>query len=214
MTPTVADLRGPARVLVVCRANVCRSPTATLLLRRWLPNDSTIDMASAGWDAAAEGRWCPSARALVHEDDDARELAETHRARLLDHEMVLAADLVLAADRRSRAEVARRAAGHTAHLFTLTEAALLAAAVAERRGADVHDLAQLVEEMDAARGTVSLPQARVSRWPGRSRPGIDIPDAHSSSPKIGHRWLNNHTYAVTAMLGRSIAPAGRSGVPD
>lgn len=94
-------------VLIVCHANVCRSPAAEQLFRTGL-----------GEHAAARGRAVHSAglRALEGADMDPvmqRLLAERgvavgeHRARRLTSRLVRAADLVLVTERRQVAEVER-----------------------------------------------------------------------------------------------------------
>lgn len=77
------------RILVVCTGNVCRSPVAAAMLQRHLPC-STVQSAGLG--------------ALVGQpvDTQARQLAEAdgldldaHRARQLDDDLLVGADLVL-----------------------------------------------------------------------------------------------------------------------
>jgi protein-tyrosine phosphatase len=79
-------------VLVVCTGNICRSPTATIVLRKTLEHDQ-IEVVSAGLSAVAGQGICQSAAATLkrhgHEDTG-------HVARQLDVVMVRRADLILA----------------------------------------------------------------------------------------------------------------------
>jgi protein-tyrosine phosphatase len=107
-------------VLVVCSANICRSPMAEHLLRA----RSGLDVASAG-TAALVGRPIDSASAHA-----LRELgidAGDHVARQLGPALVDAADLVLTATLRHRAEVIADSPTATSKTFTIREFARLAA---------------------------------------------------------------------------------------
>jgi protein-tyrosine phosphatase len=79
-------------VLVVCTGNICRSPTAEIVLRKTLLHRQ-IEVVSAGLSAVAGHGMCQSAAAVLkrngHEDF-------VHVARQLDASMVRRADLILA----------------------------------------------------------------------------------------------------------------------
>src|SRR5690349_18216691 len=98
------------RVLVVCRANICRSPTAQLLLRRQLETRSLaklIEVSTAG-DGVVPGRqWCSEAAKRVSPGADRDELLASHRATALSLEQIVSSDLVLTAARAQRASVVR-----------------------------------------------------------------------------------------------------------
>lgn len=106
-------------VLVVCSANICRSPMAEFLLRA----RSGLTVGSAGTNALA-GRPIDSASAHA-----LRELgvdSTGHAARHLTPELVAAADLVLTATQRHAVEVVALAGDAAPRTFTLREFARLA----------------------------------------------------------------------------------------
>lgn len=196
------------QVLVVCRANVCRSPTLALLLDRYPGLD--IEVRTAGWRVDPRLPWCDQSRALVPPGADADDLAATHRPTLLSADQVAGADLVLAADRRTRAEIARLAPGRTARMFTAIEAAHLLAAVAAQGSTAGVPLAELTTRLDDVRGLVELPVARESRWSWRVRPGVDLLDPHSTAHRVTHRQLLPRLEQVAASLAAGLDhPAGR-----
>lgn len=91
------------RILVVCVGNICRSPTAEILLRHRLPN---LDVASAGIGALVGRPMDATAQAVLsaHHLDGSQ-----HVARQLDDDMITGADLILAMERTHIDTVVRRA---------------------------------------------------------------------------------------------------------
>lgn len=103
----------PARLLVVCTGNVCRSPAAVAVLRRAFP-DAVVTSAGT--------------RALVGAPADERiaRVAEAHglflwghHAAQLTREMVAEADLVLTAAREHRSAAVALEPGALRRAFTL-----------------------------------------------------------------------------------------------
>jgi protein-tyrosine-phosphatase len=187
----IGEDRGITRfqILLVCRANVCRSPTAQLLLFRRLRANHLTELAqvlSAGTVAEPGQPWCDTAARWVTNGNDRSEMLKRHASRQLDRAMVQDADLVLTAARVERAAVVQLVPQATPRTFTLREAAALAAAVIEqldgpksqRAGPDPSAGAQFVvspfpidamaderlrwltSEMNSARGLVRMPQGR------------------------------------------------------
>lgn len=134
------------RILVVCTANICRSPAAAALLSRELA-DRPVAVHSAGVAAQAGQPACDLSSALVGEfvareyggtTDSELSVVESstdgpadrgvtplgrHRSRLVDAEMLSDAGLILALDRSHRAELARVDPASRARTFTLRQAA-------------------------------------------------------------------------------------------
>lgn len=115
-------LAGPARVLVVCTGNICRSPLAEALLRTRLaardvgPDQVLVE--SAGVRAmVGEPMTTPAARELAGLGGDGAEL----RACQLEPDIVRRADLVLTAQRHHRASVAQLVPAAVRWTFTLRE---------------------------------------------------------------------------------------------
>lgn len=165
-------------VLVVCSANVCRSPTCEIAMRRAAAAaglDDLVSVASAGLRVEIGAARCDQAEAWL------REPLPPHVGRETTPEVLAAADLVLAVDRTVRDECARLGPSSRPRLFTVRQGALLAATVADAlmsgklppdapplpEGPDDR-LAWLVGEMDAARVELG----------GRSAAEDDIADQH------------------------------------
>ena len=92
------------RILVVCIGNICRSPTVEYLLRHRL-GERPIRVSSAGL-GALEGRPIdPLAGTLLSEHGID---ASAHRARQLEDQHVIDADLILAMQREHLSTMAKR----------------------------------------------------------------------------------------------------------
>lgn len=171
-----------SRLLVVCTANVCRSPATALLLRRRLAQAGAgvpVALATAGTAPRPGAPCCPVAAGMVAPDGDAG--LAGHASRAVTREDVEAASLVLVMERAHRAVVARTCPTASPRTFTLREAAHLAGTVRAGAG-EATDLPSLVAAMHAARGASPLPRpARSLTDRLRRRPGpdpYDVPDAH------------------------------------
>ena len=84
------------RVLVVCVGNICRSPTAEFLLRHRLTRKDIV-VESAGLAALVGNPIDPMAERLLVEHGLS---AASHVARQITADMINAADIVLAMDKR------------------------------------------------------------------------------------------------------------------
>ena len=122
----------PFEVLVVCTANVCRSPLAERVIGTRFADaahdgrihDHLLLLRSAGTDAEPGDPMCPQSAALVHY------VPQEHRARLIQPRLLASAGLIVTADRYHRGECARMWPECRPRLFTLTQAAALAEIVA------------------------------------------------------------------------------------
>lgn len=116
----------PARILVVCTGNVCRSPLAERLLRHRLTAelgpDAPVDVASAGTRGLVGEPMTPEAAAeLLSLGGDPVGSA----GRRLSASLVAEADLVVTAARAHRGEVAQLHPKALRYTFTLRELARL-----------------------------------------------------------------------------------------
>lgn len=171
------------RLLVVCTANVCRSPLAERVLRHRL--GGRIAVSSAGVRAIEGAPMCAVSATELPDGVD-----PTHVARQVVGTDVRRSDLVIAMEREQRGALVREAPGTQGSVFTLREAAALAGALAAR-GQRLPDLAAVARAMHGQRGLVTVPAdpAPARRWWQRPVPPEDpltIVDGHGS-PEPEHR---------------------------
>ncbi|GAB3078145.1 hypothetical protein [Phycicoccus sp. Root563] len=186
------------KVLVVCGSDACLAPAAAFALRSGLLDAGgveAVEVGTAGVRAEPGGSLCAeAARAMV--GSGSPEPRWAHHPRQITAAVVAEAEVILATERRYRS-APRVLDVHSAHrTFTVLEAAVLGAAVLQRRGSDLaaqarharvaqdaaSQFAWLVEEMDSLRGLVTMPAQR-HRWLGRTPRslvvGIDVLDPHT-----------------------------------
>ena len=174
------------RLLVVCTANVCRSPLAARTLERALDGSGLgpIAVSSAGTRALEGEAMCP----VSAEDLDAGDagFAAEHRARQLTGDLVRGADLVLTMEREQRSAAVQAAPGSQSKVFTLREAEALLGVLAQRDGEPPVDLMALARAMHSVRGLAPLVPAEPVKRRWWSRPvepedPMTIVDGHGRS---------------------------------
>ncbi|SDF26874.1 protein-tyrosine phosphatase [Blastococcus aurantiacus] len=131
MTEPRDDRAPDPSILVVCTANVCRSPAAEVLLRAALGPASRIAVGSAGLRARVGEPMAPEMARLLSVP------AETVRARQFAAEAAREAGLVLTMTRAHRAAVVSAVPAALRRTFTLREFAALVE-LAEEAGAVPH----------------------------------------------------------------------------
>ena len=172
-------------VLVVCTANVCRSPLAARLLGETLQ----VPVFSAGSRARFADPACPVANPGIR-----------HRSVPLERAHVRAASLVLGAAREHRSAAVALVPSAQTRSFTLLQAARLAAwltaegVVAPAGLGPADRLTWWVEELDAARGDAPRVDAEDD----------DLPDPHLSSAR--HDLVLPRLTAAVQSLGTILAP--------
>jgi protein-tyrosine phosphatase len=155
-------------VLVVCTANVCRSPLAARLLTSSLD----VPVLSAGARAVPGLPACPSALALTPSGDHANR--SDHASVPLEAGHVRSVSLVLGAAREHRSAAIALVPNAQRKAFTLLQAARLAAWLADQgvkappELAGEERLAWWVDELDAVRGDAPRGDAGED----------DLPDPH------------------------------------
>lgn len=192
----------PFQMLLLCTANVCRSPLAAALMRHRLGDETcgSISVDSAGVEAVHNSPPCLRAVRLLRRWGI--EVADGTVARAVGLDELEQSHLLLCADRKVVGHVRALRPESRGRLFTIREAATLLPAVTaglasggppgglgfglrpEPQGADTAArLTWLVEEMDAARGLVTMNERHPRRaFPvGRGREPLssyDVPDPH------------------------------------
>ena len=119
-------------VLLVCQANVCRSPSAEALFEHRIDSlalAGSLAFSSAGVRPEPAAGWCRTALSYVRRRGC--QPAPDHVPRRLDVDLIEPADLVLAMSRRERAAIVRLVPTAAPRTFTLVEAAALAEAVVD-----------------------------------------------------------------------------------
>ncbi|GAA3088703.1 hypothetical protein [Streptosporangium carneum] len=163
------------RILFVCTGNICRSPLAERLARSALLRCPEFQVASAGTHAEPGMRMDERARrVLLRLGGD----PEGFVSQPLTQELVAAADLVLTATVRHRAEAVDRHLAAATRAFTIAEFGALVRAVPERTVVRHDDpvlrARALVAEARSLRGLVRVDQPdipdpyRRSRWAHRA----------------------------------------------
>jgi protein-tyrosine-phosphatase len=175
---------------------------------------------SAGTAASAGQPMCASSAAYLRRLDGGDAFAAQHRSQLLSESLIRTAGLVLVTSQAERSAVARMDTEARSRTFTMVEAGLLIEATL--RGEDPlqappDGLAQLVDAMNARRGTVLAPE-RPGIVPGivqrlrrreHAPSSYDIGDVHTGTARWHRPVLNDLSWtarhlneAVTAIIER------------
>jgi protein-tyrosine phosphatase len=186
-----------ASILIVCTANVCRSPYAAALLTDHAARSgrSGVRIQSAGTRAADGQSLCSGASALLRTGGVGRDAADDHRSRKLELDLVRGAELILVASLEHRSEIAYADAAARRRTFTFKEAAAYLgelASLGRHAGAvPVGDgaLFQIAEAMNSLRGTVAIreglpvaPRLLLRQGDLSAQRRLDIRDGHLQGP--------------------------------
>lgn len=185
MTKPRDDRAPEASVLVVCTANVCRSPAAEVLLRTALGPESRIAVGSAGLRARVGEPMAPEMARLLGVP------AGTVRGRQFAPEAARDAGLVLTMTRAQRAAVVSAVPAALRRTFTLREFAALVE-LAEEAGAVPH-----TEPGERLRDLVRLaPRYRGLRSAG---PDDDVDDPYGQAAPVYAHALDELRASVTVV---------------
>lgn len=193
----MGEVPAPVEVLVVCTANICRSPAAAALLKRSVGGDG-IRVSSAGLEARVGSPMDNMMARLIGG------ATEQFAARQVTPAMIQDADLVLVMTRDQRSAVVGRVPAAVRRTFTLREFA---------------DLAVLVQQSDdRPEGTspadrllalaAAAPRLRGSRGAGAVD---DIEDPYGRGEQANATAAAEIARAVGDLAGtlRTDVPAGR-----
>lgn len=196
-------------MLVVCTANICRSPAAARLLADLF--GPGVRVHSAGVRAVGGAPACAQATDWLLRKEGTfprgrhRAARSEHASRLLVADDVRAASLVLTAAREHRAAVARLVPAAQVSTFTLAQAARIAAWRSQQGAAGVPAgapgdapgrLAWLARELDAGRGMAPRPADDAED---------DIADPHLSgvSHEVAMQQVHDAVHALALLLSGS-----------
>lgn len=162
-------------VVVVCAANICRSPYAAFLLQAAMPG---LLVTHAGVSAQVGRGICPSVAERLEGLGGGPEFVAEHSSRRLGAADVAQASLILTSSEAERSAVAVLDPSARPRTFTFVEAAHLLRACVSSIEQDA-DMTAVVRLIHGQRGRAVLPEARLASWPWRrAAHGVDVPDAH------------------------------------
>lgn len=177
-------------ILIVCAANVCRSPMAEFAIRSVFgarAGFGHVAVASAG--VRVEGAR-PACREVVafRREPMWQQLGSRHLARGLESDMIREAALVVTATREQRSMVVAEAPECRGTVFTLREALWLGRDYERDASTPApHAVAAFREHIDGMRGLRQLPTPRRHRlWPRAVADPLDIPDGHGLRARAHH----------------------------
>jgi protein-tyrosine phosphatase len=163
-------------VLIVCTANICRSPLAEYLLEeafRTAPGFEAVTVGSAGIHPIRNGHICSSVFA-TRSGEQWREFTDNHTSLRATTNKVVQARLILTASRSSRAAVAKLDPDARSRTFTLREAEWLGSDfvhASELSGVDVID--EYAAYLNGQRGIKPRPRPKTGLF-GRPVKGDDL----------------------------------------
>ncbi|WP_162850920.1 hypothetical protein [Amnibacterium kyonggiense] len=195
-------------LLVVCTANVCRSPLAQRTLQHALAGSPLGDVvvSSAGTRALEGEAMCPVSAEDLDPGDTA--YATEHRARQLTGVLVREADLILTMEREQRSAAVQAAPGSQAKVFTLREVEALLGVLADRAGEPPADLPALAKALHSVRGLAPLVPTEPVKKHWWSRPvepedPMTIVDGHGRS-REEHTAAADQVRATADRVGAAI----------
>lgn len=199
-------------ILLVCAANVCRSPLAELTLRERFAavGGAQPELLSAGVSAARGDAICAQV-ARLHGEPRWRELAGWHRSQPLEPEMVRRATLVLTASRAIRSAVVAAAPERRDAVFTLREAVWLGRGFRRPEHLSPGAALQTFQtHLDGMRGLRPLPQSRWRLHWERTQEPFDIRDGHGGRGAAHRRALHAVAEAVDEIADLVLPRAPRT----
>lgn len=195
-------------ILIVCTANICRSPLAQILMETGVDERLGIRVESVGTHARGGDPICDLAADRLSSHGYAQQ-ATSHRARSVEADVMEQAGLILTASREVRSEIVRLSPRVRDRTYTLREAAHRGSgfqprAVTRRGGAVVSYAAHL----DQARAMMPPVPATRSVWRrgGRSEDTMSILDGHVARGRAHRMALD----AVTESVETIVAQLNRS----
>ncbi|WP_413319354.1 hypothetical protein AA0Z99_03105 [Agrococcus sp. 1P02AA] len=200
-----------AGILVVCMANVCRSPLAEIALLRGFDGVEGFEglrVTSAGVGARESRGICRAvAQRVAGTAWEAH--ADQHRARALEPSAVREADLVLTASREVRAAVVAAVPERRRRIVTLREAVWLGTGFARAPGLRGSAAVEAFQQhIDGLRGMRAAPTAQRSRWFSTPDDPLDIVDGHTMGRRAHAATLQATEQAAASIAALVVGAAG------
>lgn len=197
-----------ARLLMVCRANVCRSPLSEFVATQRFAG-SGVAVSSAGTDAAVGQTLCHRVEKAIAGRPGGADFAAQHRVTPLGAARLATADLVLTASPRERSRIAMAHPWLRDRTFTLIEVERLLSSMPVA-GQPTATLAELADLLNQQRWL-----AADENWPGhrrlwevldRRRPaiGLSIRDPHAAERRPSHARVLQYTETLVGHVSDEI----------
>lgn len=133
-------------ILVVCTANICRSPVVTALLQQRLNGHGRT-----GWTVESAGTWATIARGAARYSIQLMAAQNIdisqHQARMINEEMIKQADLILGMESGHVEALQVEFPSHRKRIFTLSQMAGKSYSVADPYGGTLKDYQDMVAEV-------------------------------------------------------------------
>lgn len=171
-------MSSPARILMVCTGNICRSPFLERALQAELDRSwgaGAFEVRSAGTGALVGSPMEPAARSLLESHGYS---AEGFVARRIDGEMVAASDLVLTATRAHRGKVAGLHPKALQYVFSFRDFADLLGALGDGGPTGAGGETGMGDAADHLRSVVSAAKAQRGTRPPLHDDDADIVDPY------------------------------------
>lgn len=135
-----------AHILVVCTANICRSPVAMVLLRDRLAREGLT-----GWTVGSAGTWAMEQRGAAHYSRAVMAQVgldlDDHLARMVDESLLAEADLVLCMEEGHVEALRHEFPQHAGKIYALAEMVGPAYSVADPYGGQYIDYQRMAAEL-------------------------------------------------------------------
>lgn len=135
-----------SHILVICTANICRSPVAEAVLRQRLQEQGL-----AGWTVSSAGTWAESERsAATHSIQIMAEKGvdlRPHRSRIVTEEMLAEVDLVLCMEIGHVEALHAEFPAHSRKIYLLSEMVGQRYSVSDPYGGPLQEYQRMVKEL-------------------------------------------------------------------
>lgn len=180
-------------ILVVCSANVCRSPLAAFVLARAIGPD--VGVISAGTRAREGQKVCAKVRANLERDEAGSRFALNHESRRVTADLIDVANLILVPDLANRSLVAQVTPLARHRSFTFREAQVLLDLIPDGDLAPV----DLSGAMNARRASATGIREEGHLFPRRQEPDLNIVDGHMLGFRQHRRTIRDTQSAASAV---------------
>jgi protein-tyrosine phosphatase len=194
-------------VLIVCTANVCRSPYAEHIIEQAFRRDSTLEnvhVGSSGIRSVRGGHICSLVASRMPPSPERAEFIERHRSIRATASRVAQAKLILTASRSNRAALAFIDPTARSRTFTLREAAWLGSNYVRDPSLEgTAAIAAFARYLDSQRGVNPPPPPVRTGWFARPGDPLSIPDGHNLGNREHLRTLKQ-VETISAAVARLI----------